>query len=108
MKKKQIINSEDVRLLVASFYTKIRKDEVLSPFFDGIKNWEEHEKRLTTFWESQFFLQTKFTGNPLDAHIKVDKDHDYRITEHHFGLWLNLWFETIDELFTGETAQVAK
>jgi len=30
------------------------------------------------------------------------------ITELHFGLWLNLWFQTIDELFEGDYAENAK
>jgi hemoglobin len=27
---------------------------------------------------------------------------------HHFGVWLNYWFETFDFLFEGERVQVAK
>ena len=34
--------------------------------------------------------------------------HDNKITEYHFGIWLNLWFQTIDELFEGEMAQRLK
>jgi len=26
----------------------------------------------------------------------------------HFGLWLNLWFETLDELYEGEVVAIAK
>jgi hemoglobin len=33
---------------------------------------------------------------------------DGKINELHFGTWLNLWFQTIDELFDGEMAQIAK
>ena len=38
----------------------------------------------------------------------MDKAHNNTITELHFGLWLNLWFQTIDELFEGEYAENAK
>ena len=31
-----------------------------------------------------------------------------RITQEHFGLWLNLWIQTIDELFEGDYAENAK
>ena len=54
------------------------------------------------------FLKTKFYGNPLEAHVKVDFEHNNSITELHFGLWLNLWFQTIDELFEGDYAENAK
>ena len=109
MIKKDISNREDVFLLVSSFYEKVRKDAVLAPFFnDVIKDWDEHLERLTTFWESSLFLKTKYSGNPLEAHVKVDKENNNSITELHFGLWLNLWFQTIDEFFEGDYAENAK
>ncbi|WP_445731378.1 group III truncated hemoglobin [Mariniflexile sp.] len=107
--KKDIKSREDVYLLVSSFYVKVRKDAVLGPFFnDVIKDWDAHLDRLTTFWEASLFLRTKYLGNPLEAHVKVDKENNNSITQLHFGLWLNLWFETIDELFEGEYATNAK
>jgi hemoglobin len=109
MAKKDIKTREDVFLLVSSFYEKVKKDEVLGPFFnDVIHDWNEHLDRLTIFWESSLFLKTKYTGDPLNAHIKVDKSNNNSISEYHFGLWLNLWFQTIDELFEGDYAQNAK
>lgn len=107
--KKDIQNREDVYLLVSSFYIKIRKDVVLGPFFnDVIKDWDAHLEKLTSFWESSLFLKTKYLGNPLEAHVKVDKENNNAITQEHFGLWMNLWFETIDELFEGDFANNAK
>ncbi|MWW25183.1 group III truncated hemoglobin [Algibacter lectus] len=107
--KKDLETRDDIYLLVSSFYIKVRKDEVLAPFFnDVIKDWDAHLERLTTFWEASLFLKTKYTGNPLETHIKVDADNKNTITEQHFGLWLNLWLETIDELFEGDFAQNAK
>ena len=109
MQKNDIKSKEDVFLLVSTFYKKVRKDDVLGPFFnDVIKDWDEHLERLTIFWESSLFLKTRYTGNPLQAHIKVDKDNNNSITELHFGLWLNLWYQTIDELFVGDYAENAK
>ena len=109
MSKKDISNRQDIYLLVSTFYEKVRRDEVLGPFFnDTIKDWEAHFQHLTTLWESSLFLKTKYYGNPLEAHIKVDAQHNNSITELHFGLWLNLWFQTIDELFSGDYAENAK
>lgn len=109
MAKKDIKTREDVFLLVSSFYEKVKKDEFLGPFFnDVIQDWDEHLDRLTTFWESSLFLRTKYTGDPLKAHIKVDRNNNNSISEYHFGIWLNLWFQTIDELFEGDYAQNAK
>lgn len=113
MEKKDIENREDVFLLVSEFYKKVRKDPVLGPFFNRvIQDWEAHIERLTTFWESSLFmtknLEHRYHGNPLEVHIEVDRQNDHAITQVHFGLWLNLWFETLDELFEGEYTENAK
>ena len=109
MNKKDITTREDIYVLVISFYEKVRNNEILGPFFNGkIKDWDEHLERLTTFWESSLFLKTKYYGNPLEVHIKVDKESGHEITELHFGIWINLWFETINEHFEGEHAENAK
>ena len=109
MSKKDIKTREDVYLLVSSFYVKVRKDTVLGPFFnDVIKDWDAHLENLTTFWEASLFLKTKYSGNPLEVHQKEDKDNKNSNSEVHFGLWLNLWFETINELFEGDYAENAK
>ena len=59
MDKKDIGNRADVILLVSKFYEKVRKDNVLGPFFnETIKDWDAHLEHLTTFWESSLFLKT--------------------------------------------------
>ena len=107
--KKDIKTREDIFLLVSTFYDKVREDETIGHFFNNaIKNWDEHLERLTTFWESNLFLKGKYLGDPLVAHAKVDKENNNSITELHFGIWLNLWYQTIDELFEGDYAENAK
>jgi len=107
--KNDLKTREDVFLLVSSFYIKVRKDKILGPFFnDVIKDWDAHLDRLTTFWEASLFLKTRYVGDPLKAHVKVDNDNNNSISELHFGIWLNLWFQTIDELFEGDYAENAK
>jgi hemoglobin len=109
MDKREINGREDVKLLVEVFYKKIRKDEVLGPIFNEIiTDWESHLALLTDFWETQLFLKRKYFGNPITAHLEVDDKMNHSITSEHFGLWINLWFETLNELFGGERAWIAK
>ncbi len=113
MDKNDLQTRTDVHLLVTSFYDKVKKDELLGPFFlPIIEDWDAHIERLTTFWETSLFmtrkLEQKYYGDPLKVHVKVDQENNQKITEHHFGIWLNLWFQTIDELFEGEVADNAK
>ncbi len=109
MGKSDIKNRADITLLVASFYGKIRVDEILGPIFNGIiTDWDAHLVLLTDFWETQLFLKRKYYGNPVTAHQEVDDKMKHSLTPEHFGLWLNHWFATIDELFEGETTWIAK
>lgn len=110
---KTIETRDDIFKLVTTFYVKVRAHEVLGPIFnESISDWDTHLDHLTTFWESSLFigrkLEKRYVGNPLEAHIKVDEAYDNSITELHFGYWLNLWVETIDQHFEGEIADNAK
>ena len=98
---KSIESREDVQLLVNTFYSKIRKDALLGPIFNTHISealWPDHLVKLTDFWETNLFGVPKFKGNPLQKHAKVDKVADYTINQVHFGKWLQLWVETINEL----------
>lgn len=107
--KQDIKNREDISRLVRLFYDKIRKDAVLGPIFTAmVSDWDSHLEVLTGFWESQLFLKRSYYGNPLAVHQQVDAKMNHGITPEHFGLWLNLWFQTLDELFSGEVAAIAK
>lgn len=109
MEKPEITSRSDIKLLVETFYGKIRLHSILGPIFNGIvTDWPAHLKLLTDFWETQLLFERKYRGNPLAVHQMVDKKMDYAMKSEHFGQWLNLWFETLDQLFQGETAQIAK
>lgn len=109
MLKQDIKNRDDIYLLVNTFYQKVRKDEILGPIFNTeITNWSQHLNHLTTFWESSLFLKTRYLGNPITTHIKVDKNFNNLITESHFGIWINLWIETVNDFFEGDYAENAK
>jgi len=111
MNKKFIHSREEVSLLVRTFYGKVRKDDLLGPIFNGIiDDWETHLELLTDFWETNLLYNRKYYGNPMAAHVKVDRVMNNTINEMHFGVWINLWLKTIDELFdpNDEVAQIAK
>ena len=104
-----IQNREDVALLVNTFYTKVRANDELGPIFNtAIKDWDSHLIHLTNFWESQLFRKNVFSGNPLKKHVEVDENNSNQLTNDLFGLWLQFWLGTIDELFEGELANLAK
>lgn len=108
---KKIESRQDIENLVNSFYTKIREDELLGPIFNAHisdDKWPEHLIKLADFWETNLFGVPRFKGSPSQKHINVDRNLNYTIEQVHFGKWLQLWFETIDEFYTGDYAQRAK
>ncbi len=109
MEKHDIQSRHDVETLVCSFYEKVRKHAEIGPFFnETISDWNEHIEKLTNFWETNLFFVKAYKGNPLRAHISVDDQFDHRIEQAHFGHWLELWFKTVDALFEGHNAHLAK
>jgi len=108
---KTIENRNDISILVNKFYAKIRKNELLGPIFTAHiakDEWAPHLSKLTDFWEMRLFGINNFKGNPSEAHKGVDKSLKHSIDETHFNQWLELWFETIDEMYEGELADRAK
>ena len=107
--KKQIENRADVSFLVHQFYAKIRADREIGFYFNEmISDWDAHLEKLTDFWETNLFGVRKYKGNPHAVHNEVDAHFDEKITTNEFGIWLNHWFQTIDEHFEGENAETLK
>lgn len=108
---KEIENREDIYLLVKSFYKVVRKNDLLGPIFNQqiqAEAWPKHLDKLTDFWYTNLFGVPAFKGNPIKAHLKVDKDQGNTITQLHFDTWVKMWYETVDSIFEGELAERAK
>jgi len=106
--KKKIEKVEDVQLLVRSFYNKVLQDELLSSFFSYVRtdHWEKHLELLDSFWYNVLFYTGGYTGNPLQTHLSM---HRFKSLKHEdFDRWLKLFNETVDELFIGKKAELAK
>lgn len=107
MNKTDIQTSEDVKLLVDSFYEKVRMHKELGHIFDGVIkfDWDQHLPKMYAFWESILFQKSGYQGNPMEAHRKVHEK--YPLTKELFGEWLELFRDTIDEHFSGPRAEKA-
>jgi hemoglobin len=82
-----ISSRNDISLLVNTFYSKIREDEMLGPIFNKHipeDKWPEHLSKLSDFWESNLFDVRKFKGNPSAKHINVDKNSGHTIEQVEF------------------------
>lgn len=107
--RKQIEDRADIEVLVHAFYAKIRADVEIGFYFNTmIKDWDAHLEKLTDFWETNLFAVKKYSGNPNAVHNEVDAHFEGKITSNEFGIWLNYWFQTLDELFEGENVETLK
>ncbi len=93
----------DIQLLVDSFYSKARNDELLAPIFDhAISDWAHHLPTMYQFWERLLLGSTDYSGNPFSKHINL------ALYEFHFARWLELFNLTLDENFNGPKKEEAK
>lgn len=102
--KKQIQSQEEIRLMVDTFYSNIRKDELLGPIFDKQieDRWPEHLEKMYAFWGTILLGENSYSGHPFSPHAKLP------VQKEHFNLWLKIFTTTIDDLFEGEVAIEAK
>jgi hemoglobin len=101
---KDILTLDDVKKLVDTFYGKVQQDPLLAPIFnERIQDrWPEHLEKMYRFWQTVLLEEQTYSGSPFPPHAKLPVDAS------HFKGWMNLFTQTIDELFTGEKATEAK
>ncbi|WP_240186734.1 group III truncated hemoglobin [Pedobacter namyangjuensis] len=104
IEKHDIGTLDDIKLLVDTFYGKIRKNELLGPIFNGIlkDRWPAHLEKMYRFWQTVLLEQHTYTGSPFMSHAKLP------VEKLHFDTWLKIWYATVDDFFKGSKADEAK
>ncbi len=104
MAKVEILNLDDVKLLVDTFYVGIQKDQLLGPIFNSViqDRWPVHLEKMYRFWQTVLLEEHTYFGSPFLPHAKLP------VGKEHFEQWLQLFYRTIDELFAGRKAEEAK
>jgi hemoglobin len=101
---KDITTIDDIKLLVDTFYTKIRENDLLGPIFNGViqDRWPEHLEKMYGFWQTILLEEHTYYGSPFPPHAHLP------VEQLHFDTWLELWHATVDDHFSGEKAIEAK
>lgn len=105
---KDIQGREDVELLVDTFYKSVMRDDMIGYIFTEVVelDWEQHIPTMYDFWETTLFHKAIYKGNPIQVHQQLnDKE---KLKQIHFERWLSLFNRTVDNLFVGEKAELAK
>ena len=103
-----IKNPADVKLLIDTFYDKVKQDDTIGFIFNNIigENWGYHLPTMYKFWNMALLGMSGYEGYPTRKHTDIDKK--IPLKKEHFDRWIYLWNETIDSLFRGEIAKQAK
>jgi hemoglobin len=106
--KRDIESREDLLLLVTKFYEKLLNNKSISYLFTDVAkiNLEHHLQVLVDFWDSVLFQSDTYRKNAMQPHIDLHRQSP--IQKHHFEIWLSYFKETVDELFEGDKAFLAK
>ena len=106
--KKDIENRADIELLVNTFYEKVLADKLLGIIFQKVAkvNWSTHLPVMYNFWENIILFTGTYEGNPMNLHKHLH--HIKPLNKAHFDQWKSLFISSLDELFEGPKATLAR
>jgi|SRR5947209_5762842 len=98
----------DCERLVRAFYGRALADPVIGFIFVDVArlDLEAHVPRITSFWETILLGGHSYAGGAFRPHAALHARVPLR--RGHFERWVWLWRRTVDELFAGERAELAK
>jgi hemoglobin len=101
--KPDIAGPADIRLLVDSFYGKVRVDPLLGGIFNSVirDRWPQHLEKMYTFWGTILLGEQSYQGAPFRPHKELP------VEQRHFDRWLQLFRTTVEEHFHGPVAHLA-
>jgi hemoglobin len=98
----------DCERLVRAFYGRALTDPLIGWIFTDVAHLdlEAHVPVITSFWETILLGARTYGGGAFAPHAALHARA--RLRGAHFERWLVLWRTTVDELYGGERATLAK
>jgi len=105
---RDIEDRADVERLVRAFYSRAMSDPIIGFIFVDVAglDLEAHIPVIASFWETVLLEARSYSGGAFAPHAALNQRVQLR--EGHFERWLVLWFGTVDEMFKGQRANLAK
>lgn len=105
---RDIETHDDCERLVRAFYSRALVDPIIGYLFTDIAKLDlvTHVPRITRFWETILLGARSYGGGAFRPHVELNQRS--QLHHGHFERWLYLWRMTVDELFAGERAELAK
>jgi hemoglobin len=107
-KRTDIADRADCERLVRAFYGRALRDPIIGWIFTDVAHLEleAHVPMIASFWETVLLGADSYRGGAFRPHAALHARVGLRAG--HFQRWLVLWGETVDELFAGPRAELAK
>ena len=106
--RRDIESRDDLFILLTRFYEGLLKDESISYIFTDIAkvDMQEHIPVIVDFWDMVLFEAPTYKKNAIKPHLILNQKSKFE--KHHFDTWLSHFNNTVDELFEGDVAFMAK
>lgn len=98
----------DIEKLIISFYEKVKLDTAIGFIFNEVVaiDWSHHIPVIVDFWETILLDNPVYKKNAMEVHYDLNKK--VTLKKDHFTSWLHLFTSTVDELYEGKIATLAK
>jgi len=93
-----------------SFYDRMMVDPVIGYIFTHYAklDLQSHIPIIADFWETVLFQKPVYKRGPKAMEVHFELSRKVQLRKQHFTRWLYLFHQTIDELFSGTNAALAK
>lgn len=96
-----ITKKADIELLITTFYRNLLAIDEMKPVFEGL-DFAAHTPKIVAFWAFVLLDEEGYKTNVFDKHMHLP------IVPAMFDTWLETFTNTVDSLFAGEKAELAK
>jgi hemoglobin len=98
----------DIEKVIVSFYEKVKLDTTIGFIFNEVvaMDWPHHIPVIVDFWETILLDNPVYKKNAMEVHYDLNKK--VSLKKEHFTSWLHLFTSTVDELYEGKIATLAK
>jgi hemoglobin len=96
-----ILSKNDIEILIQDFYANLLEIEEMKVVFEGL-DFQKHLPNIVSFWSFVLLDEEGYQTNVFEKHRNLP------IQLPMFDIWLRVFIASVDRLYAGEKAELAK